>query len=148
MEITLDILDIKLNKLVLNLSLFSILLPVSAKENLDYTLCENFHLTGLDNKVAVKFIEGVKQNLIKKQIIQLSEKVRYPIQFKSAKKKVTIKDKKSFITNFSKFINKDWRLKVIFSKRENSICNSDGIGTKPRSNLDICGKLSYKSKCS
>ena len=90
--------------------------------------CANFHVTGLNLKVVAPFIENVKQNIIKNQIKQLAEQVSYPVKFNSRKKKKAIKDKKAFLAEFPKFINKKWKQMVVGSNEKNAVCNSEGVG--------------------
>ena len=100
--------------------------PVWASE--DKAPCENFHVTGLNKKLAIALIEKVKQSIIRKDLKALSKLSDYPMRLNTRKKKYRIKSSKEFLEQVPKVINDKWKQKVVSADKKNTLCNAQGIG--------------------
>ena len=90
--------------------------------------CDNLKGTGLKEKTLIQFFDRLKTVLKKEAYGELSEMLRYPISVKLSNKKLTLKDKESFLAVASKVFIPTYKEKILQSKPEDRICRSEGVG--------------------
>ena len=106
--------------------IFSI--PVKASETNKQKICDNFGGTGLNEVVVVKFLDELKSVIKRKDYSKIAKKFNYPIDVKIDGEKVSLKSEVDFLAVSSKVFTDDYRKKIMNSKPNDRVCNSQGLG--------------------